>query len=567
MRRFKLLLPVAVCFLCVSPGFARQPHGFKAWFVDSLIKVFPYDQAGAHRLTSPEFLAARNQHVNIEVAMRSTEPVSSITAVIEPLKDDAGDVINNATIQQVGYVVVGSHTRSPPDELVGIAPGWYPDVLLPLPLDLEAKRTHSLWAQIYVPAGAAPGIYRGAVEIRSGARALARLTFRLRVFAATVPEKQSLNVTNWFSLDGEVSQQFFGVQIFSDGWWKLVGNVARVLAAHRQNVIFTPLMELIHARASGSEIQYNFADFDRWVETFQRAGAIGTIEGSHLTTRAQNSYNGALLVPILEIVNGQVNQVAIPAGDPRVAPFLDNFLSQLYTHLEQKGWTGIYVQHISDEPHGSEIPHYAALAEIVHRDMPGIKTIDAVDVAHMPEILQKNCDIWVPVLSSFDGDTSLISRRVRSGHAVWYYTCITPQGRYINRFLDFPLIKTRLLPWLDFRYGLTGFLHWGGNSWTPEPRLDTQPVIDDNKTLLPPGDAFIYYPDRQRLTFDSSIRMETLLSGIEDYGLLAGLKARNAPAASRLAQQAIQSFTGYVRNPAQFRVIEERLLKAASENR
>jgi hypothetical protein len=564
IKRSKLFPAVAAYLLCLSCGLSA--HGFRAWFVDSLVKVFPSDPAGSHRLSSADFVAARNQDVNIQVVIRSGQAISKLAARLEPLRDAAGHAIQTASIRQEGYVVVGSHTNSPSDELVGTAPGWYPDVLLPLPLDLRAHWTRSLWVEIHVPFDASPGLYRGSIRIQGGRQTLARLPFRLRVFAATVSEKRSLHVTNWFSLDDATSRQFFAVPIFSDGWWKLVGNVAHVLAEHRQNVVLTPLMQLIQARAVGGHIHYDYTYFDRWVTIFQQAGAIGTIEGSHLTTRAQNAYNGALLVPIFQIAGTQVQQIAVPADDPRVEPFLTSFLSQLYRHLEQRGWTSDYVQHISDEPHDGEIPYYAKFAEIVHRVMPGIETIDAVDVANIPESLQRNCDIWVPVLSSFDGSLNLIRRRIESGHTVWYYTCITPQGRYLNRFLDFPLIKTRLLPWLDFRYGLTGFLHWGGNYWTPKPMLDTQPVIDNNSTLLPAGDAFIYYPDRQDLTFYSSIRMETLLAGIEDYELLEALKTKNAEAAARLVKAAISSFTDYVRDPAQFRKIELQLLRAASSD-
>lgn len=566
MGRFRILTTLAACAVLVSPALARGPRGFNAWFVDSLVKVFPHDAAGTHLLSPPEFAAARNQHVNIQVAIRSGKAASGITVTIAPLKDGDGHAIDSATIRQEGYVVVGSHTHAPAAELVGTAPGWYPDVLLPLPLELKANWTQSLWVEIHVPTDAAPGVYHGAVEIRSGdKRQLARLPFRLHVFSAVVPQTRSLDVTNWFSLDDKTSRQFFGVPIFSDGWWKLIDNVAHVFAEHRQNVVLTPLTTLIQAKAVRGRIQYDYSNFDRWVETFRNAGVIGVIEGSHLTTRANGSYDGALEVPVFEIVKNQVQQVTLPAGDPRVAPFLTSFLSQLYAHLKQQGWTELYVQHISDEPHGPEIPYYGEFAAIVHRVMPGIKTIDAVSVANMNETLEKSCDIWVPILGSFDQHVDMLRNRIHSGHAVWYYTCLYPNGRYLNRFIDFPLVKTRLLPWLDFRYGLTGFLHWGGNDWTPEPMLDTQPVINDNKTLLPPGDAFIYYPDRTRLTFDSSIRMETFLAGIEDYELLKELSGKDAPEAGRLAQSAISSFTSYVREPGPFRKIEIQLLQALAE--
>src|SRR2546426_6009984 len=48
----------------------------------------------------------------------------------------------------------------------------------------------------------------------------------------------------------------------------------------------------------------------------------------------------------------------------------------------------------------------------------------------------------------------------------------------------------------------------------------SQPVIDNNTELLPPGDAFIVYPDREHRTIRSSIRFEAMRSGIEDYEML-----------------------------------------------
>jgi hypothetical protein len=131
--------------------------------------------------------------------------------------------------------------------------------------------------------------------------------------------------------------------------------------------------------------------------------------------------------------------------------------------------------------------------------------------------------------------------------------------------MDYPLIKTRLLQWLDFRYGFTGFLHWGWSYWTPDPILDTQPVINDNATLLPAGDSNIVYPDRGRMSVYSSLRLETMLQGIEDYEMLTALKAKDPAAAARLSQEAVAGLTDYVRDPGKFRAIERELLEALSK--
>ncbi len=564
MFRSFLLAIVAGCVLTTGLARGSTSSVLSTWFVDSLDKVFPGDTRGTHGLQTPEFSGARNQHLSVQLAIRSGGPLPDLTVEVKPLEGGAGRRLSTVEVHHVAYVVVGSHTPdSPPEELVGVAPGWYPDPLEDFPFDLEPLRTTPIWVTIHIPADAAAGVYDGSILVRSGRRLVARRPFRLRVVNAVVPEEMSLKVTNWFSLDDKTSRQFYGVAAFSPQWWTLVSNVASVLAAHRQNVIITPLLTLIQPRVEGGNLQYDFTNFDRWVETFRQAGAIGYIEGSHLLDRA-GSYAAPLLVPTFQIVDGKPQKVSLPPDDPRVETSLSAFLSALGKHLKEKAWDTLYLQHVLDEPHGDEPRYYGRFAALVHREMPGISTLDAIDAAHMPEVLQSNCDVWVPQLGRFDDQMGLLEQRIGSGRAVWFYTCLYPQRRYLNRLMDFPLIKVRLLQWLDFRYGFTGFLHWGGNYWTPKPLLDTQPVINDNTDLLPSGDAFIVYPDREHLTVRSSIRFEAMRSGIEDYEMLRALKARDPAAAEQISASAVSSFTEYVRDAAAFRKIEQRLLDALS---
>src|SRR5690242_4061499 len=173
------------------------------------------------------------------------------------------------------------------------------------------------------------------------------------------------------------------------------------MAEYRQNMVVTPLMDLIAPRIDGGSLGYDFANFDRWVETFRRAGVIGYIEGGHLLGRA-GSYDAALTVPAFVIENGKVVKQDLAPDDPRVEPYLTNFLSALNAHLTEKNWKSIYLQHILDEPHGAEPPQYARVGELVHKNLPGVLTMDAIDASEMRDELKNNCDIWVPQLGRFD---------------------------------------------------------------------------------------------------------------------------------------------------------------------
>jgi hypothetical protein len=213
------------------------------------------------------------------------------------------------------------------------------------------------------------------------------------------------------------------------------------------------------------------------------------------------------------------------------------------------------------------MPIYREYAALVHDAMPGVRTMDAVDARRDMNVYEKSCNLWVPVLGSFDSLVPRLQKHVRNGGEVWFYTCLVPTGRYANRFIDYALIKARLLPWFDFRYNLTGYLHWGGNYWSPAPLIHTQPLIGKSWAagILPPGDGFIVYPDKEHQSILSSIRLEALREGIEDHELLRALNKKNPTAAQGLAKQAIRSFTDYVRDPAEFRRIHRQLLEELAQ--
>ncbi len=259
---------------------------------------------------------------------------------------------------------------------------------------------------------------------------------------------------------------------------------------------------------------------------------------------------------------------SLPPDDPRVEGALTQMLSALCDHLKEKGWLGIYYQHIMDEAEGSGgnlVPIYQRFSELVRCAMPGTLTIDAISAPHDYNVYKKSTDVWVPVLGSFERSGQQIREYARGDREVWFYTCLVPTGQYPNRFLDYSLVKVRLLHWINFRYGLTGFLHWGGNYWSAEPLHETQPVVLGGSSwltlMLPPGDAFISYPDPQKKTILSSIRWEMMTEGIEDYELLQALKEKDPDTAQSLVSRVIRTSTDYVRNPVEFRKLQMELLK------
>jgi hypothetical protein len=312
-------------------------------------------------------------------------------------------------------------------------------------------------------------------------------------------------------------------------------------------------------------VRYDFALFDRWIEIFDHVDMAHMIEGGHLCSRLGGGYDSPYVIPTDLIENSRIVRQELPADDPRAEQSLRVFLRQLGSHLKEKGWLGRYVQHVHDEPHGAEMPVYRGIVHIVSEELPGVPTIDAISLQEDISA-EAETTIWVPKLGTFDNQVNAIAAHQARGGQSWYYICLDPRGKYLNRFIDFSSLKVRLLPWVDYRYQLTGYLHWGGNFWTDRPFENVQP--DWGKGfVLPAGDGAIVYPDPEHDGVFISLRLEIMREGIEDYELLME-SARHAPARTNaLARVVMPGFTDYVRDVSQFRKFHRELLVLASDAR
>ena len=550
-----------ICFFPL-PLHAAQRDNFAAWFVDSLVKIFADSPAKTSK-SEVALESARNGHTSLQVALRSESHRVVQVRVISPRLEKA---TLNVQAYRVGIVNVNSHPADTPlDEVVRPELGPYPDPLFPLEknITLEASRTETVWLSVFTPADTRPGIYRGEIQIDTGKQKL-RLLFHVEVFLATVPKEQKLWVTNWLWFEQErMAKHYPQLKSDPDRYWKILENIGRTMAEYKQNVVFVPVRTLAKAQLADGAVQYDFGLVDRWIEIFDKAGMARLIEGGHLSGRLGGGYDSPYVIPTDLVENGKIVSKELPAEDPRAEQNLREFLRQLRNHLKQKGWLSRYIQHIHDEPHGTEMPVYQRFVHIVSEELPGVPTLDAISL-HEDISEQEETTIWAPKLGTFDDRLDAIAVHKAHGGQSWYYICLDPRGKYLNRFIDFPSLKVRLLPWVNYRYGLTGYLHWGGNFWTDQPFENVQPDWGGG-FFLPAGDNAIVYPDPKHEGVFVSVRLEVMREGIEDYELLAEA-ARHAPdRTGALARMVMPSFTDYVRDVTEFRKFNHELLVLATE--
>ena len=554
----------------------------KIWPVDSLVKVFPDSAPEAEGAI--QILAARGAVESAQLALQGDRDAAAIEVAIElPISADGQRRLEGVSWRRVEYVPVHNPAFSvDPAVRLRNGPSFFPDPLL----DAEALAarypgagwdggfsglapgglTVPLWITLNVPEDAAPGRYEGRVTVKAGDDEAA-LPLIVEVSPARVPAERTLQLTQWFN--PQAIADAGNVTAWSEEHWRLLGEWGRNLAAHRSNVILTPLTELLRLTRDGQgKLQVDFALLDRWVETFRAAGAIGLIEGGHLAGRltgwesgfALNSFKITAATGDLEDMKGR------PVEEVSARDFLGELLPALMAHLRKRGWLGQYVQHLADEPVAANAGSYLALSELVREFAPELLRLDATMGS---EALVGSVDIWCPQSQEVEDELSFYQERQAAGDELWHYTCLAPNGAYPNRFLNMPLLGTRVLHWFNFTAGATGYLHWGFNQWNTwgsrnGPFSDTEGTNLQGRGHLPAGDTHLVYPGPRGRPLDS-IRHEMCLEGVQDYELLKVLERARPEEAQRLAGEVLPDLKGYVKDVGRFREVRRELLKAVGE--
>lgn len=537
-------------------------------YVDPLEKVLPetvyFVDSDAHADV------ARGEHASFQFVVRAHSDIRNLQVkVTAPQKHS--QKLSEIKKGFVGFVKVGRTNPDPSNDIIKSVSGYYPDPILYI------ERTHvsfgiaqPIWVSIKIPKDIIPGVYRGEVSITGevdGKPFARNKPISVEVFEPVI-DRTSLWITNWFFLDQlHYLNHNRPVEKYSDVYWKLVRVMARTLAEYRQNVAILSPLDLTEFTRIDEKWSFDFTNFNRHVEIFIQEGVIGRLEGWHLGNRIDGSWSGpfGLKVPILENEDTHFETKALDNPDTR--NFYDQFLPALMENIHSNGWSNQYIQHIADEPIDANVDSYLEISEYVKSVLPEIKIIEACHTSK----LEGHVDIWVPQMNYLNDDMTFYKERQNKGDEVWYYTCLAPKGEYANRFVEQPLIKTRLLHWVNFKYGIPGYLHWGFNHWssgsgisiTGDPYDDASGLILSSGNVLPGGDSWISYPAKGEIY--PSIRLESMRDGIVDYELLKIYAQKHPKKINDLVGTSVYNFEHYDTDIASFRKKRREILVALSK--
>ena len=559
MRKIIFLLAILIVLA------ARVTFGsssFQVWVSDPLVKIMQNTAQPANAPAYAHVAAARNEYESAQIVVTPTTNITSLTARVSAVSGP-GTVKPGVSLNFVGYVHVEHGTPyTPPENLIATAPANFPDPLLEsTSVSVTAPGNQPIWVTVHVPANATPGTYRTSIIV-NGDGVSVSIPLVIDVLPVTVPSTRSLKIANWISYDTIVSG--YNAPMWSEAFWTKVEAFAKLMADYRSNVILTRLNRSVVCHDDGKgKLTFDFTRFDRWVNTFKKAGALDIIEGGHLSGK-KSKLGPDFYVWYPDIIDPKGENIKpqkIIATSDQAKSFYSQFLPALQQHLIEKGWIDKYIQHVGDEPGAINAESYRNVAAIVHQYAPRLKIIDAIATTNIAGAI----DTWVLEPQNYTPNMAFFDKRRAAGEAVWYYTCLSPKGRYMNRFLDNPLIDVRLMPWANYKYDLPGYLQWGLNAWHGDSFTTIEVNYGSTTTAFdPPGDSHIVYKGKNGPL--SSIRLEALRDGLEDFELLKLLEKSNPTRAKLICDSLITSFTSYTRDPAAFRAARAQLISSLMEN-
>lgn len=378
----------------------------------------------------------------------------------------------------------------------------------------------------------------------------------LKVYDVEIPSEK-FKVTNWFHLENIA--KYHHVEYGSKEHLDMIRKYAQAMRRVRQTHFFISVDK--RCIVDKENWMFNFDYLKPIIEIFFEEG-FSTMEFGGIATRTPN-----LLGPDFNFTLDDSINLDSDAG----YLVLNKYLKAIAKFLNENNWNEKVVIHISDEPdvHTDDDSIlqqrrkvYYMIASQLRKHIPNCSIIEAVKGA----MFRGGIDILVPLTVNYEKEKKTFDMLVENGEEVWCYVCCSPGGNYLNRFLDFDLIKNRLLFWGCSANKLSGFLHWGFNMYQNDVDPFKQSSCHNSTGLgtnFPCGDSHIVYPGENEPWI--SMRLESQRQGAEDCELLNLLREKDFSTYQRLVKNVFRSNNDYNSDADDFEQSYDELLMTLSK--
>ena len=387
------------------------------------------------------------------------------------------------------------------DNYLRTEPGLYPDLLE----DVSASRLRvfsGIWQSVWIDIESDGGLPAGRFPINLAlvneeGEQLAAASMEVTILDAKLPPQRLIH-TKWFHSD--CLAQYYGVEVFSEEYWRIVERQIRLAARRGINMMLTPIhtppldtrvggerptVQLVDITVEKGQYSFGFDKLERWVRMCQDAG-IQYFEMAHLFTQ----WGAGFTPKIMAKVDGQIKRIFgwdVPVGES-YGLFLSQYLPALTAELKRLGIDKVSWFHISDEPSKEHLESYLKAKALAVPYLEGYTVMDALsDYA-----FYQSGAVTKPVPANNHIEPFLEAKVP----GLWTYYCVGQYKDVSNMFMAMPSARNRILGVQLYKYAIEGFLHWGFNFYYSQSSdyLVDPYYVTDGDGFAPAGDAFQVYP-------------------------------------------------------------------------
>jgi hypothetical protein len=499
---FIKLLILECLFVLLTTG-SLSAQALKLNSVSDLKRVFEDGYNMPFLQDTLKIFGIRGEVISGQCALQTKKDLTDVTVMVSALTDKkTGTILPAGAVEWnfVGSIPLSENTpNQPASALVRQAPARYPDYLMPeRQISIKSKSSQAIWLTINITGSSASATYTGDITVTSQ-QGEVKLPVSIQIYPLTLPEKRNLKVTEWYNTDNFA--RFHGIdEKYSSAWFAMLGKYAENMVEHRQNIFQVPMEAIDIQKATGGNLIFNFTRFDQIAQVFWDTKKMNFLETGELARFGKEAWSGSeIKLQDFEVKNIATGKTEKMAGED-VVPDL---LSATESHLRQKGWLNKTLFHIKDEPSMHNSMAWREISAYIHHYAPDLRRMDAIETTNLLD----DIEVAVPKLDAFGTWYDSYHNAQKKGLELWFYTVGIYQGSlYPNKTIDMPVMNSRIMHWLNYRFDATGYLHWGWNQWTEDPYKEVGMHI---------GDGWHVYPTKEGVV--NSLRWEQMRNGIQDY--------------------------------------------------
>ena len=500
--RFLNSLILTGMFVLLNPGILSA-QAFKLNSVSDLKRVFEDGYNMPALQDTLKIFGIRGEMISGQCALQTKKDLTGVTVMVSALTDKkTGNTLPDNAVEWnfVGSIPLTENTpNQPASALVRQAPARFPDYLMAeKQISIKEKSNQAIWLTINIPEAAPSAGYTGDITVTSQ-QGKVKLPMSVTVYPLTLPATRKLKVTEWYST-GDFDK-FHGIkEEYSDAWFSMLRKYADNMVAHRQNVFQVPMDAIGIQKRIDGRLSFDFTRFDQIAQVFWDTKKMDYLETGEIAQFGNNAwFSSDINLQDFHVKNPETGKIETMAGKD-VAPGL---LTATESHLREKGWLSKTLFHVKDEPSMHNSQSWREMSAYIHKYAPDLIRIDAIETTN----LLNDIEVAVPKLDAFGTWYESYREAQKKGVELWFYTEGIYQGSlFPNKTIDMPVMNSRILHWLNYRYDATGYLHWGWNQWTEDPFKDVGMHI---------GDGWHVYPSKDGVL--NSLRWEQMRNGIQDY--------------------------------------------------